>query len=276
MSTRKQRGAGAFTLIELLVVISIIALLIAILLPTLQSARRAAFQVQCMSNQRQIGISFASYLADYAGVYPYAAPAASFGDWFNPAQRPTWHMAVSDYLGGYSNTDEPAVLWCPVNPWTAFKNNDNRNIPITYGLNTGAFPSNWHDESGISPEVDPSRYRPARREQDLIQPTGTLLMGEVPNGDSGLPWPHIYSDIRTAPSVFFLDPPQEMDKWSPPTMESEFARQARVNHNLGWVGLRADGHAAHDTKAQLVSWAGMVMFAGTSQNTTGSLFWNNK
>ena len=60
----------AFTLIELLIVIGIVALLIAILLPALGSARHAARSVACLSNLRQMGILLNAYLVDSDGRLP--------------------------------------------------------------------------------------------------------------------------------------------------------------------------------------------------------------
>lgn len=57
----------AFTLIELLVVVAIIALLISILLPSLNGARRQAKQVQCLTNMASIGKASMFYAQEYKG-----------------------------------------------------------------------------------------------------------------------------------------------------------------------------------------------------------------
>jgi prepilin-type N-terminal cleavage/methylation domain-containing protein len=73
------RRSSAFTLIELLVVVAIIAVLVAILLPSLAGARDQAKMVTCGSGLRQMGIGFASYAADHSDQYPlqpYVPPSS--------------------------------------------------------------------------------------------------------------------------------------------------------------------------------------------------------
>jgi prepilin-type N-terminal cleavage/methylation domain-containing protein len=115
------RPRRAFTLIELLVVISIIALLIALLLPALTAARDAARATLCSANQRQLGITWASYAADYnQQVLTYWA--------LNPpnwnASNPDWVGAMADYHradvregAGFNNDptlNDHRVLFCPL------------------------------------------------------------------------------------------------------------------------------------------------------------------
>jgi prepilin-type N-terminal cleavage/methylation domain-containing protein/prepilin-type processing-associated H-X9-DG protein len=61
---------AGFTLVELLVVIGLIALLMAILLPAVQSAREAARRIQCASNLRQLGLAIHTYENGYSALPP--------------------------------------------------------------------------------------------------------------------------------------------------------------------------------------------------------------
>jgi prepilin-type N-terminal cleavage/methylation domain-containing protein/prepilin-type processing-associated H-X9-DG protein len=70
-----------FTLVELLVVIGIIALLIAILMPSLSRARTQSQRVACMSNLRQLGNAFVMYTNANKGAFPRPAVTPRFEDW---------------------------------------------------------------------------------------------------------------------------------------------------------------------------------------------------
>ena len=82
---RSRARRSGFTLIELLVVISIIALLIGILLPTLGRARASAWKVVSLSNMRQLGLATAMYANDEKDYLPspgfHTSNAAPISSW---------------------------------------------------------------------------------------------------------------------------------------------------------------------------------------------------
>ena len=126
------RNRNAFTLIELLVVISIIALLIAILLPALGKARYSATLNQCRSNLHQVGIGAMAYAADYKGVLPPTSPGGKPTDihaWDGAAGE-WWDMR--DTMRDYANMN---LLQCPLAPQQLdFDQATTSYIETTYGF----------------------------------------------------------------------------------------------------------------------------------------------
>jgi len=86
--TKSSRRIHAFTLIELMVVVAIIALLVAILLPSLQSARKHAKTVMCASNLHHVGLATANYLFQSRQTFPasYLYAEDEKGSWSLPGQ----------------------------------------------------------------------------------------------------------------------------------------------------------------------------------------------
>lgn len=105
------QSPGAFTLIELLVVMSVIAILVAVLLPSLNRSKSSARRIQCVSNLRQFGLAGQMYWDDNAGsAFRWRGAATNGGQiyWFgwlengNEGARRFDHMqgALQPYLAG--------------------------------------------------------------------------------------------------------------------------------------------------------------------------------
>jgi prepilin-type N-terminal cleavage/methylation domain-containing protein len=102
-----------FSLVELLVVIAIIALLMSMILPSLEKARSAAMRIKCGHNLKQAYLAMHMYLESNEDVYPCSQdpqPEPPPGYWLWMGR---WRSFVEPYLSTKITEDNPSVLLCP-------------------------------------------------------------------------------------------------------------------------------------------------------------------
>lgn len=130
---KRRKLKHSFSLIEILVVVTVVSILVAILMPSLQSAKERSSRIQCVNNIRQIGLSIEYYKEDNEGFYPIRRPTVySFAD-----KNVLMNLLGSNYLR--SNF---VVFSCPANFNNTEQMDKRTNVSggrMDYELNSGIF-----------------------------------------------------------------------------------------------------------------------------------------
>lgn len=170
----------SFTLVELLVVIAILAILAALLLPSLRAARDRAKQVSCMNNLKQWGAATAMYAQENDDRFP---PSRDYN--INVGAGPVmWYDAMYRYLGITPSTAWPGDKFMPGRDRNdTIKNcpvKDAKSGPPNYGLTTDydtnahVFPDRANFNNGVYEPGDPDKL--AGRMGDVTKPDRTFLL----------------------------------------------------------------------------------------------------
>ena len=234
---------SCFTLIELLVVIATLALLIAILLPSLRISRQHAKAVLCGSNIKQLVLGLIMY-ENENGTFPYAFDNSPlnqpFGGYAGNSMYDRMGWWWFNYISNYhrKNKDRKASLWCP--------SRRIRDLKFDYVL---------HGNFGVNQSVcKSSRGRKSHAEfigtplssSDITRSGQTLLI--VDSGYSLISWWHVTdvppvllgSTIEDTAYVPGLEINLKKDLWPGKEWDAKNGRHPNKTVNVGF----ADGHVS--------------------------------